>query len=73
MSEAMRRVKESLLVAADAYEAAGQTLKAHALRALVYGEVAGVEMRSGDWGASEVTITVTHPALVLPPRGATRG
>lgn len=73
MSEAMRRVKQQMLVAADEYEAAGQTLKAHALRALVYGEAVGVEVRSGDWGASEVTVTVTHPALVLPPRGVTHG
>lgn len=58
MSEAMRRVKQQMLVAADEYEAAGQTLKAHALRALVCGEVVDVEVRHASPGTSEAFLTI---------------
>ena len=77
MSEAMRRVKQQMLVAADEYEAEGDVLRAGALRLLVEGQVASVHVAIQERGLSmhvaiqkrglnEVTLTVTlHQADVM--------
>lgn len=56
MSDARRAVRESLLVAADQYEADGEWWRADALRALARGDVLEVEVMPRSYGSREMMV-----------------
>ena len=56
MSDARQAMKESMLVAADQYEADGEWWRADALRALARGDVLEVEVMPRSYGSCEMRL-----------------